>query len=341
MINTWTLLEVHKDQIIRMLNTLHQLANNPDFVKTFAAQMSKSNSFNGPEKKYAHLGVFNESSFMIANLITKPSPKSYPMFLLSSVLDELRKNRILFKYLVGNDLLSMNKELFNFFWEMDWLQSLIFGISYLPVKYQSSVFKICVSKNDCEYSGSGFLLKFKNQNGASMGLIISNKHVLENQIISVSTSDGKQYKPRKLILDPQDDIGAVLLTNEDILGNTSFNLLDDYNLGEDTVTLGYPQIPFTQDSSLIIHKGEFNGIVTTFKHKKRLLFSAKTGPGNSGGPLTTSYGAVIGLIEESLFDQDKYINKGIQPYNIAIPAEDIRNFLNLHVLLETNYEPLG
>jgi S1-C subfamily serine protease len=55
-------------------------------------------------------------------------------------------------------------------------------------------------------------------------------------------------------------------------------------------------------------------------------FSAKTAPGNSGGPLINRAGLVVGVVTEEL--QSEYAaGKGVQPYFAAIPSAQIVAFV--------------
>jgi S1-C subfamily serine protease len=59
-----------------------------------------------------------------------------------------------------------------------------------------------------------------------------------------------------------------------------------------------------------------------------ILFSAKTAPGNSGGPLINEYGFVVGIVCQDLFYKDALIESGQLPYHTAIPAPTLCDFLN-------------
>jgi hypothetical protein len=58
-----------------------------------------------------------------------------------------------------------------------------------------------------------------------------------------------------------------------------------------------------------------------------MIFSAKTAPGNSGGPVLNDLGLVIGMVTEDLFYKDALVEKGQLPYHAATPASAIEQFL--------------
>lgn len=84
----------------------------------------------------------------------------------------------------------------------------------------------------------------------------------------------------------------------------------------------------------VYHKGEINSHIEDYFGNKLFLFSAKTSPGNSGGPIIERSGMVIGIVTEMLFEQEEFFQKGILPYSAGIPATKIIDFLNDQYLSE-------
>jgi len=80
-------------------------------------------------------------------------------------------------------------------------------------------------------------------------------------------------------------------------------------VAETIFILGFPRIPLSREPSLVIHRGEItNTEITTFSEQKLFLYSAIARPGNSGGPVISSSGNVVGLITEELLGQDSPID---------------------------------
>lgn len=63
----------------------------------------------------------------------------------------------------------------------------------------------------------------------------------------------------------------------------------------------------------------------------KLVLDAKVNPGNSGGPLLDSYGAVIGIVSAKSFGFGQ-----IESYGLAIPAPAVEEFLKKHL---KSYQP--
>ena len=99
------------------------------------------------------------------------------------------------------------------------------------------------------------------------------------------------------------------------------------------MTLGYPPVPLTRESYQLAHKGELNAFVKDYWGNNFILFSAKTAPGNSGGPLINNMGLVVGIVVQSLENEVDNAEVRRQPYFAALPSKDILDFIN-HEYLE-------
>jgi Trypsin-like peptidase domain len=74
-------------------------------------------------------------------------------------------------------------------------------------------------------------------------------------------------------------------------------------IAEEIFTLGYPRIPLSREPTLVMHRGEVtNSQVTIFSGQTLFLYSAIARPGNSGGPIISSKGDVVGMVTEELRD---------------------------------------
>lgn len=200
------------------------------------------------------------------------------------------------------------------------LLSKVLGFQYIIDTYKKSVFKIETIINDeigignafyCEHLGKKFL--------------ITNEHVVGNDEskIKVFDLDNKQYHFRKIHVSKKYDLAIILIDSieKDVI---PFTLSKRLILLSEILTIGYPPIPFTKDSYIIFHKGEINSIVTTYDNRDFFVFSAKTNPGNSGGPVIDEMGMVVGIITQQLEERDWY-KKSKLPYYVATPSLIIIN----------------
>ncbi len=95
------------------------------------------------------------------------------------------------------------------------------------------------------------------------------------------------------------DIGLVKTLEElPVTPGLSFR---DPRVGEPVFTIGYPRIPLSKESSLILHRGEItNPEMTMMSGDKIFTYSAIARPGNSGGPIVGEHGSVIGVVTHEL-----------------------------------------
>jgi S1-C subfamily serine protease len=223
----------------------------------------------------------------------------------------LNRSDLLASY--GLDYYQVNEGLARFFLERDALENLAFDFSYLVAKYSGSILRLVVTdKHGDIWNGTGFLF-------VSNQTVVTNRHVVDgdaNQKPRVLTAAGRELPVKTIYSDSEDDLALVLLEGP-FDARPLFPVAKADPLDE-IVTLGYPRIPLAKTSPLVAHKGEINGSIT-LPHGERLLFSAKTAPGNSGGPLLNRAGLVVGIVAEDL-QSDWARTNNVQPYFAAIPS---------------------
>ncbi len=143
--------------------------------------------------------------------------------------------------------------------------------------------------------GTGFVVR-------SDGLIVTNAHVVEGAVeVTVSTPDGRHLAADVVATDQEHDLAVLRVDASDL---PALTLGDSANLavGERVVAVGYaldlsggPTVTSGIISSLgrTINAQESNGNVRTYADA--LQTDAALNPGNSGGPLVTLDGAVVGV----------------------------------------------
>ena len=98
-------------------------------------------------------------------------------------------------------------------------------------------------------------------------------------------------------------------------------------IAQPVVTLGYPKIPFARKAALTIQRGEVtNESVTTLDGHRVFLYSAIARPGNSGGPIISSDGHVIGITMQNLLQDDR--ENAFSPHYAGIPSDEIAGVLD-------------
>ena len=134
--------------------------------------------------------------------------------------------------------------------------------------------------------GSGFFI-------SSDGYILTNYHVVKNAVkISIFDINGKEYKSKKIGVDPRTDL-ALLKVEEKNLPYIELGDSNDVEVGEWVLAIGNP---FYQDLSvtagIISAKGRQLGAADI---EDFLQTDAAINRGNSGGPLINMNGKVIGI----------------------------------------------
>ena len=86
-------------------------------------------------------------------------------------------------------------------------------------------------------------------------------------------------------------------------------------------TLGYPKLPGLRDASVVMQQGTVtNESVTSLSGESLFLYSAISRPGNSGGPVMSGDGYIVGL---SIVDStaEYHTNEAFSPHYAGIPAQ--------------------
>ncbi len=163
-------------------------------------------------------------------------------------------------------------------------------------------------------AGSGFFI-------SADGLIVTNKHVVDNQQASytVLTSDGKKYDAKVLSRDPVNDLAIVKI---DIKGAHFLELANSENLqvGQRVIAIGNSlgQYQNTVTSGIISGIGRkiTAGSETGSEQLSNVIQTdAAINPGNSGGPLLDITGNVVGI--NTAIDQQG------QLVGFAIPSNEV------------------
>ena len=158
------------------------------------------------------------------------------------------------------------------------------------------------------------------------GYVITNSHVVNNSrnsmVLSVYTSDGKEYNAGVVGFDSRTDIA--LLKLDDAKGLTPAQFGDSTQLaeGDDIVIVGNPGGMEFQNS---MTKGIVSALERDASKKsivKYIQTDAAINPGNSGGPAVNMYGQVVGIASA------KIVNESYEGMGFCIPSATVKTIVD-------------
>ncbi|MCY4108886.1 MAG: serine protease [Chloroflexi bacterium] len=163
---------------------------------------------------------------------------------------------------------------------------------------------------------------------AGTGLVVDPRHVLTcRHVVSDMNVHPKQVFQRReyVVTDgsihrhPELDV-AVIRVDRPSLTPVTGAFWRPPVVAQTVYTLGYPKLPGLRDASVTMQPGTVtNESVTSFNGESMFLYSAISRPGNSGGPVMSDDGYVVGLSIVDATGQYR-TNDAFSPHYAGIPA---------------------
>jgi len=222
---------------------------------------------------------------------------------------------------------QLNKAIDNF-WKSGNLAFYVLGLPHVAQVMKRAVVAINIENDEGDIEcGSGVVLY---SNAPGLGMVITNRHVVENVEIKNVIVDGAELeRVSDPILSTTADLAKFNVALKPSIPNVALAL--DALVLDEVVSIGYPRIPTSAQQSAMSHRGEINGSITTLDGRRYSAISCHVSPGNSGGPIFNKYGYCAGLVTQS--GTAKYTSSvGADDgyavaYHMAIPVEILKNFV--------------
>ncbi len=162
------------------------------------------------------------------------------------------------------------------------------------------------------------------------GTILTNLHVVAGaDSITVSFYEGTEAAADVISVQPENDL-AVLKARKipDDLQAATLRSTTDLNIGDEVVAVGFPFDigPSASDGVVSGLKREYRSPEGKRKLTNLIQFDAAANPGNSGGPLVTMDGAVVGIVTGIYNPTEQRVFIGI---GFAVPIENAASAVGL------------
>lgn len=177
--------------------------------------------------------------------------------------------------------------------------------------------------------GSGVIVGKFDGNGDNDGYyVVTNAHVIQGDlrntyIPTVATlTDGTKYKTEFLALDEKTDIAILKIyeSKRELTCAAWAKQGTELSLGEEVIAIGNPMGIFG-GTVTIGHLSALHREIVVNGHKMNLIQTdAAVNPGNSGGALFNRSGALIGIVNAKIADEDVEGLGFAIPYDVAFEA---------------------
>tara|TARA_Y100001970_G_scaffold107888_1_gene134959 strand:+ start:3303 stop:5054 length:1752 start_codon:yes stop_codon:yes gene_type:complete len=185
------------------------------------------------------------------------------------------------------------------------------------------------------YAGSGFIINNGKQ-------IITNKHVIEGaKKIFIRNGLGELRIAEVDKISAYDDL-ALLTLDKPYDKSFSLSIPDNYKLrtGQSALVMGFPLASELGESSPSLTQGIVSKVTGLGDNIGTFLITSKLNKGNSGGPIFSDTGELIGvavakLNSTLLLEETGYIPEDV---NVAIHIDRVKRFINSSTKIENQNE---
>lgn len=176
-------------------------------------------------------------------------------------------------------------------------------------------------------TGTGFIINDGRQ-------IVTNRHVVEDSYkIFVRNGFGELRFANIEKMSEYDDL-ALLTLDTPYNSEYSLTIPENYKLrpGQSAIVMGFPLASSIGDTSPSFTEGIVSKITGLYDNTGKFLITSKLNKGNSGGPIFSETGELIGVAVEKLdsllvIKDNKQVKEAIEDVNVAIKIDRVKRFI--------------
>jgi len=173
------------------------------------------------------------------------------------------------------------------------------------------------------------------------GYILTCYHAVKDGIGFLILKNDGAVEPASIVaFDETSDLA--LLKADCVSTPVNFGRMADIQLGQSVFTIGYPS-PQLQGLDAKVTKGVISSLTGLHGDVKVLQIDAAIQPGNSGGPLVTENGKVVGVVNAQANEvfYSRVTGSAPQNVNFAVKREFVMAFLQSQAEVASNLQTLG
>ncbi len=186
------------------------------------------------------------------------------------------------------------------------------GPSFLHWAYKEGTYQITgVVESGDSHAGTGIAIAPR--------WLLTCAHVINDMKVDKHQRvPGREFDVVREVAHEKVDL-ALIEVDRDLQVVQGLNFRDPH-IAERVYTFGYPRVPLSREAAVVMQGGEVSvEHVTSFHGEELFLFSAIARPGNSGGPILSEDGHVVGIVTKELSENDPLK----QPFHAGIATSTL------------------
>lgn len=293
-------------RIVGFLNYLSETSD--EVLRNEIGAVEGVRCLNGPEDGITMVFSLDSLGRSIAN---SDGQGNVSLVVLTEVLNNLVNFRIAGLY---GDKYFISRSLLRSAIDCGSTSAIAMGMQYFSQNLKYLVPKISVKTGGDESIGSSVLFR----DGDGQAAILTAKHNVEGIPCLRVELNGEQLPVSNVDLFKRIDACIIRVDESIDFPHVAFstpNVLDKVVCG------GYPTVSLMEESALLASTGEINGFLGAVEAGSRLAISSFiVSPGNSGGPVFNSAGALVGLVSREIIYKHM---SGQSVRNAFLPCDQI------------------